>query len=298
MGQWDSPSPSLTRAAKRPSKPTSTLPAPEPENFPVALRILPRAYREDLLALYRYARYVDTVGDEPVGEHGDGDRVLALKTLISDVELLYDGGRPEIPAVAGLATVITRRDVPIEPWLRLAQANLQDQTHPRYASFDELLDYCVLSANPVGQVVLHIFGQATPDRLALSDRVCTGLQLIEHWQDVAEDYQRGRVYLPQEDLRRFGVPERALEQSVATPEVTALLGYQTDRALAWLNSGAVLVSTLRGWARVAVSGYVAGGRAAAEGLRRASYDPLRGVPKPTGSEIGAAWARALVRSPG
>lgn len=263
------------------------------ENFPVALRVLPREVREDLWAVYRFARYVDDLGDEY-----DGDRVLALKRVAEEVQALYDGAAAQTPEVAGLARVAERRDVPAEPWLALVEANLQDQYRSRYATFEDLLGYCTLSANPVGLLVLHVFGQATPDRVALSDRVCTGLQLIEHWQDVGEDHQRDRVYLPQEDLARFGVPEDALSADRAAPELAALLAFETDRALAWLNSGALLVSTLRGWARVAVSGYVSGGRAAAAELRRCGHDPLRGLPKPTTGQVLATWLRETVRSPG
>lgn len=263
------------------------------ENFPVALRVLPADVRADLWSLYRFARHVDDVGDESAG-----DRVLALKAVAEDVQRLYDGDTPETPEVAGLATLVRRRDVPPQPWLALVEANLQDQYRTRYETFDDLLGYCELSANPVGRVVLHVFGQATPDRLALSDRVCTALQLIEHWQDLREDYLRGRVYLPGEDMRRFGVPEAALGAERASAELCALVAYETDRALAWLSSGAVLVSTLRGWARVAVAGYLNGGRVAANELRRHGHDPLPGLPKPTTRQVLASWLRESVRSAG
>jgi squalene synthase HpnC len=263
------------------------------ENFPVAMRVLPARVRADLLALYRYARYVDDVGDE-----WSGDRAVALKGIAVDVHRLYDGEPPELDQVAGLRSMVERHDVPVGPWLALVEANLMDQQVSRYRTFDELLGYCALSANPVGQVVLHIFDRATPERIALSDRVCTALQLIEHWQDLREDYLRDRLYLPQDDLARFGVAESDLGEVRATPALSALVGYETDRALAWLNSGSVLVSTLHGWARLAVSGYVNGGRAAAHELRRRGYDPLPGVPKPTPRQVAASWLRESVRSPG
>ncbi|HEX6515213.1 MAG TPA: squalene synthase HpnC [Nocardioidaceae bacterium] len=263
------------------------------ENFPVALRVLPADVRADLWALYRFARHVDDVGDESAG-----DRVVALKALQVDVQRLYDGETPESAEVAGLATLVRRREVPPQPWLALVEANLQDQYRTRYETFEDLLGYCELSANPVGRVVLHVFGQATPDRVALSDRVCTALQLVEHWQDLREDYLRGRVYLPAEDMRRFRVAESDLGAEHASPELAALVAYETDRALAWLNSGAVLVSTLRGWARFAVAGYVNGGRVAARGLRRHGHDPLPGLPKPTTRQVVASVLRESVRSPG
>jgi squalene synthase HpnC len=261
------------------------------ENFPVALRVLPARVRADLVAVYRYARFVDDLGDEL-----PGDREVALKTAAEDVRAVYAGEAPQSPEVAGIARLARR--VPQEPWLRLVEANLLDQRQDRYPTFEDLLDYCVLSANPVGEVVLHVFGQATPERVALSDRICTGLQIVEHLQDVGEDYRAGRVYLPAEDLARFGVDEAALAAPRADPALRALLAFETDRALAWLNSGAMLVPTLHGWARVAVSAYLNGGRAAAAGLRRAGFDPLAGVPKPTKRQVAATWLRESVRRPG
>ncbi len=263
------------------------------ENFPVALRILPRELRRHLLAVYAYARYVDDVGDTYCG-----DRVAALQALADDVDRLGAGEPPLDPVVAGLATTVERCRIPSRPFRDLVEANLMDQKVNRYDTFEDLLAYCRLSANPVGEIVLYVVGCATEERLALSDRVCTGLQLLEHWQDVSEDYHIGRVYLPQEDLCRFGVTEEELGRTRATPEVRALIGYQTDRALAWLNAGAPLVSTLTGWARLAVSLYVAGGRAAALELRRCGHDPLPRQPKPRGRDVAARWLEATVRWPG
>lgn len=267
------------------------------ENFPVALRILPAAVKGDLLAIYGYARWVDDVGDEPADDP-TRDRVGALQSVRRDVLRLYDGGAVEHPPVAALAETVERHGIPKDPLLRLVDANLMDQEVNRYQTFDDLLDYCKLSANPVGELVLHVFGQVSDDMVALSDRVCTGLQLIEHWQDVAEDKAMGRIYLPQDDLRRFGVDETDLDQSVATAGLRSLIAFETDRAVCWLDAGAFLVPALHGWARLAVSGYVAGGRAAAAELERRGFDPLTGVPKPGPRQVLSAWLRASVRSPG
>lgn len=262
------------------------------ENFPVALPGLPVRLRGGLVAAYRYARYVDDLGDE-----APGDRAALLDDVAAQVRSLYTGHGASDPVVAGLAPFVSRMPVPIDPWLRLVEANLVDQTVVRYESFDSLLGYCRLSADPVGEIVLHLFGCATPERLVLSARVCSALQLLEHWQDVVEDHAAGRVYLPQEDLRYFGVPESDLGAPTASPQLRALLAFETDRALAWLDAGAPLVSTLHGWCRVAVAGYVAGGRAAARLLRRSGHDPMR-VRKPRRRDIAAAAATALVRWPG
>lgn len=270
---------------------------PAQENFPVAVRILPRTVRTRLQAIYRYARYVDDVGDA-----APGDRVALLQAIGAAVHDLY-AGRPVLdPVVAGLAATVHDCAMPSAPLLDLVAANVHDQQVSRYADFDELLDYCRLSAEPIGALVLHVFDAATPDRLIVSGRICTGLQLVEHWQDVAEDFAAGRVYLPQEDLRRFGVEERELAGRLAGERLRALLAFETDRASAYLDAGAALVSSLSGWrlrwARLAVSGYLAGGRAAVARLRAADYDPLPAPPKPTGRDILTAWLTAIVRYPG
>ncbi len=165
----------------------------------------------------------------------------------------------------------------------LIDANRQDQTVSRYATFDDLLGYCRLSANPVGRIVLHIFGAATPERTRLSDLVCTALQLAEHWQDVAEDFAMGRIYLPQEDMAAFGCTEDDLgpatreaatgpttvSRRATPPRLRKLMRFETERAGRLLDEGAALTGTLRGWARLAVAGYVAGGRATLAALAAA-----------------------------
>lgn len=262
------------------------------ENFPVALGVLPARVRGRLMAAYRYARYVDDLGDESTG-----DRMPALDEVAAQVRSLYAGAGTSDAVVAGLRQFVSDTPVPVDPWLRLVEANIVDQSVLRYESFTSLLGYCRLSAEPVGEIVLHLFDCATPERIALSNRICTALQLLEHWQDVGEDYAAGRVYLPQEDLRHFGVPESDLAATTASRRLRALIAFETDRALAWLNAGAPLVSTLHGWPRLAVSGYVAGGRAAARLLRASGHDPMT-VRKPKPRDIAAAWFSALVRWPG
>ncbi len=262
------------------------------ENFPVALSVLPGPIRADLIAVYRFARYVDDLGDEAPGE-----RVPLLERVREQVLLLYETGDAQDEAVAGLGGLVARTAMPSSVWLRLVEANLVDQRQVRYETFEDLLGYCRLSANPVGEIVLYLFGCATADRITFSDRICTGLQLLNHWQDVGEDYARGRVYLPQRDLRRFNVDETLLNSPVAPDELRALIAFETDRALAWLDAGAPLVSTLRGWPRLAVSGYVAGGRAAASLLERSGHDPMR-AQKPSTWDIARIWLEATVRWPG
>lgn len=257
------------------------------ENFPVALKALPRQWRKHLTALYGFARLTDDIGDEPlpglpVGTQSDtATRLRLLDELGEDIARVYDGGTPRLRAIRVLAETIEECGIPRQPFDDLIQANRQDQAVSRYETYDDLVKYCELSANPVGRVVLHIVGSATEDRMRLSDDICTALQLAEHWQDVAEDYGNGRVYLPREDLRRFGVIEDDLARPAADNAVKRLLAFETRRAGDLLDQGAPLAGTLRGAARLAISGYIAGGRAALGAIRRADYDVLARVPKPS-----------------
>jgi len=263
----------------------------EAENFPVALRFLPREIRADLAAFYTFARYVDDLGDEYAG-----DRIAALKDVDTDLDRLASGATPSLEPVRGLLRMTGDGRVPIEPFHDLVAANLMDQHKLRYATFAELVHYCKLSANPVGRVVLYLAGQATEQNIADSDAVCTGLQVIEHLQDVAEDYRAGRIYLPREDLTAFGVTEGALAGQHADEDVKALLRWESGRAAVMLSRGVPLTRRLRGWAKPAVIGYVAGGRATLAALRHADYDVLAATPKPTtGATLRAAAGVLLGR---
>jgi len=273
------------------------------ENFPVALRVLPGAWRAHLTALYGFARLTDDLGDEPLpGLPPDtsagtirATRLKLLDDLQGDVAKIYDGGQPELPAIRALQKTVNECGIPRQPFDDLIQANRQDQLVTRYATYDDLARYCELSANPVGQVVLYIVGAATPERLRLSDSICTALQLVEHWQDVAEDLGNGRIYLPREDLASFSVTEADLAQRSAGPDVIKLMTFETRRAAELLDAGAPLVGTLKGAARLAISGYVAGGRAALTAVRKAGYDVLRQTPKPGKAATLANMASCYVR---
>jgi len=280
------------------------------ENFPVALRVLPRRYRRDLAAVYGFARSVDDMGDEAA----PGQRLELLDELEADIGRLYQkvrwagapgpggtgnepgpaGDGPRLPVVRALARTVVTCAIPAQPFLDLIEANRQDQVVTRYRAFADLLGYCRLSANPVGRIVLHVFGAATPEREALSDRVCTALQLAEHWQDVAEDLRAGRIYLPLADLDRFGVTEADLAAPRAGPGVRALIAFQVGRARDLLDAGAPIVGTLRGAARLAVAGYVAGGRAALAAIAASGHDPLPATPRPGRARLASELLRAYV----
>jgi len=211
------------------------------------------------------------------------------------VHRIYEGTTPQSPVMRQMAVTVGECDIPAQPLLDLIQANRQDQQVTRYRTFAELAQYCELSANPVGQMVLYIFGAATPERIELSDSICTALQLAEHWQDVAEDLANGRIYLPAEDLEHFKVTEADLAEPAAGPAVKNLMRFETARARQLLDEGAPLVGTLRGAARLAVAGYLAGGRAALAAIRAQGYDVLSATARPRKPRMAAELVKAYAR---
>lgn len=219
------------------------------ENFPVALFLLPRGIRRRLRDVYGFARLVDDAGDL-----AEGDRLALLDWIEADLD------RGEHPLIA------RARDLPREPLMRVIEANRQDQRVTRYPRFEDLVAYCELSANPVGELVLHVFGARTEERVRWSDAICTALQLAEHWQDVEEDHAAGRVYIPQEDLERFGVAE----EDLSGPAFRALMAFEVERARSLLREGLPLVRSLRGRQRLAVAAFAGGGLAALEAVERGS----------------------------
>ncbi|MEV6751422.1 squalene synthase HpnC [Streptomyces sp. NPDC051214] len=262
------------------------------ENFPVAPFFLPRAWRDDLMAVYGYARLVDDIGDGDLAPGGADarhlgvdpgaadDRLALLDAFEADLHRVFDG-TPRHPLMRALQPTVRRCALTPEPFLGLIAANRQDQLVTRYETYDDLLAYCELSANPVGRLVLGITGTATPERIRRSDAVCTGLQIVEHLQDVAEDLAQGRIYLPAEDMRRFHVQERDLAAPTAGASVRALVAYEAERARCLLNEGTPLVGSVHGRLKVLLAGFVAGGRAAVSAIAAAGYDVLPGPPKPT-----------------
>lgn len=268
--------------------PSSPLDRVGQENFSVAARLLPPSFRRHLLAIYVYARLVDDIGDEAIG-----NRITLLDKVSRDLDHIYDGHEPAHGMLSEIAATIRACHIPRAPLDALIAANRQDQYVHRYTTYDELVAYCELSANPVGQLVLYVFGSATPDRIALSDKVCTALQILEHCQDVAEDLERGRVYMPADDLERFGVSDTELKAPTASTAVRAVLAFETQRALRLLDEGVPLVGRLHGWARLAVAGYLAGGYATAKAIADADYDVLASTPRPSKADTLRYWIPLL-----
>ncbi|WP_189134186.1 squalene synthase HpnC [Wenjunlia tyrosinilytica] len=259
------------------------------ENFPVAPFFLPRAVRGDLMAVYGYARLVDDIGDGdlPPGRDDaiwlglDGptdDRTAVLDAFEKDLLRVFDGD-PGHPLLKALRPTVERHRLGPEPFLELIEANRQDQIVRRYRTYGELLDYCELSANPVGHLVLGISGVTSPERVRRSDAVCTALQIVEHLQDVAEDLRQDRIYLPAEDMERFGVTEADLAGPTANAAVRALVAFEAERAGDLLNEGSSLVGSVHGRLRLLLAGFVAGGRAALGAIAAVGHDVLSGPPK-------------------
>jgi squalene synthase HpnC len=259
------------------------------ENFPVALRILPAARRRHLMAIYGFARITDDIGDEAP----PAERAGLLDELEADLVGLKTG-KARLPVIRALEPTICGLGVPEQLFIDIISANRQDQIVSRYETFDDLIGYCRLSANPIGRMVLYVFGVFSERRAELSDRVCTALQLAEHWQDVAEDYRAGRIYLPGADLREYGVAEADLAAPAAPAALIRLMTFQTRRAGALLDVGAPLVGTLRGTARLAVGGYVAGGRAALASVAGVGYDVLAQHAAPGKRTLAAQLLRTVV----
>ncbi|WP_344443874.1 squalene synthase HpnC [Kitasatospora nipponensis] len=274
------------------------------ENFPVAPAFLPAAWRDDLMAVYGFARLVDDAGDgdlaDPAGtavlleaatpsEQGDQTdfRLGLLDGLERDLDRAFaaalPGGSsepPRHPLMRALVPLIGRHALTPEPFRRLIQANRVDQTTARYATFEDLVGYCTLSADPVGRLVLSIAGVSSPERIERSDAVCTALQVVEHLQDVAEDLGRGRIYLPAQDLARFGVTEDDLARPTASAAVRELVAFEAARARTLLDRGAPLVGTVQGRLRLLLAGFTAGGYATLAAIEAAGYDVLAQQPKP------------------
>jgi squalene synthase HpnC len=264
------------------------------ENFPVASVVLPKEARRHLFAFYGFSRLVDYLGDDYSGNRLDALRWLESETRSALDEPVEPQTGSESPGVLIVHAATSARDLGIDPQplFDLIEANRRDQEVASYETFEDLLGYCRLSANPVGRLVLGVFGVGGADRLAYSDAICTGLQLAEHWQDVQEDARAGRVYLPSEDLHRFGIDASLLTSGPATPEFRALMVFEVARARTYLDRGLPLLKLVTGRTRWAVAGFWAGGHAALDAIARRDFDVLR----PASRRPGLFWARHMARA--
>jgi len=245
------------------------------ENFTVASRLLPRSLRQHFYNVYAYCRWADDLADE-VTDQGESLRLLDWwEDQLGDCYR----ARAAHPVFVALAETIHQFDIPQQPLSDLISAFRQDQSTSRYDTFDDLLDYCRRSANPVGRIVLHLWRCHDPVRAGLSDDVCTGLQLVNFCQDVREDYARGRVYIPQETLSRFDCSETSLGESRPTDAARQALRYEVERATEYLTRGKRLVETLPGRYRFDAALFAEGGLAALAKIRDADFDVWSRAPK-------------------
>ncbi len=268
------------------------------ENFPVASVLLPRRLRGAVTDIYRFARAADDIADE--GSATDDERLAQLAAFRTELHRIgAEPGTtppPGLPPLADiftpLARTIARHQLPITPFFDLLSAFEQDITVKRYEDYAALADYCTRSANPVGRLMLHLFDATTPQDTAESDAICSGLQLVNFWQDVRVDWHKHRVYLPQEDLRRHGVSEDDLAACRLTPAWRELMAFQVERTRALLHFGAPLARRLPGRIGLELRLVVQGGLRVLERIEASGYDVFMNRP-----ELGAKdWAIMLWRS--
>ena len=239
------------------------------ENFPVASFLIPPRMRPFVAAIYRFARHADDIADE--GDASAEQRVKALDAIDHDVRLLFEGERPLAPTVLGLVELRDAKlpGVSANLFHALLSAFRQDTHAHTYESFDQLLDYCSRSANPVGRLMLALVGVQQPEALRQSDAICSALQLINFWQDAGLDAGRGRIYVPLADFKSFGV---SIDRFPANPEHQALMQFQCERAAALMRSGVGLLNHLSGRFCLEIAFTVAGGLRILEKISANRFD--------------------------
>lgn len=251
------------------------------ENFTVGSWLLPRDKRPHMYAIYAYCRGVDDLGDEY-----EGNRMDALDAWEEDLERCYYG-TPSHPFMVALQQTIRDFDIPIEPFQMLVKANRMDQTVTRHQTYDDLEHYCQHSANPVGHLVLYLFGHRDKERQVLSDHTCTALQLTNLWQDVARDYKMGRMYLPVEDMERFGYTEDMLSAGEFNPQFRDMMAFEVERARDLFRRGLALVDTVDGRLKLDVVLFSRGGSRILDAIQKQGYDVLGR--RPTISKGARTW---------
>ena len=266
------------------------MPVDHYENFPVASFLVPAKLRRPIEAIYRFARSADDIADE--GDATAEERLAGLAAYQTELYRIERGETPQTRLFVELAEVIQAHALPIQLFRDLLDAFAQDVVKKRYADYPELLDYCRRSANPVGRLVLHLFGRTEPEHLEQSDCICTALQLINFWQDVAIDWQKDRVYIPQTDFPHFKVTEADIAANLWSANWAALMDFEIDRAFALMRRGAPLVRALPGRLGWEIRLTVQGGLRILERIRQVRGDVFARRPK-----LGARdWLLLVARS--
>jgi len=266
------------------------------ENFPVASRLVPAHLRQAVVAIYRFARAADDLADE--GDALPAVRRAALARYGAQLNAIERGETPAEPPFPVLAAAIRRHQLPLRPFHDLLDAFAQDVDTARYGTYAALLDYCRRSANPVGRLILALYRADTATNVAASDAVCTALQLVNFWQDVAVDWRKGRIYLPAEDLARFGVDERAIGQGHADARWQSLMAFECARTRTLFDAGRPLLQALPWRLSLELAAVIAGGERILERIDAVGGDVFRHRPTLRVLDWGIVAWRALRRSRG
>jgi squalene synthase HpnC len=264
------------------------------ENFPVASLLMPAKLRPAVRAIYAFARSADDIADE--GDAGPQERLAALGEYVKELHRLESGEDPVMPLFRQLQPKMSEFRLPFQPFHDLLSAFQQDVVTTRYATFDDLKDYCRRSANPVGRLMLHLYGAAGEQNLRDADAICTALQLINFWQDVAIDWQKERIYLPREDMERFGVTERHIAEQTQDEAWRSLMRFETERARRLMLSGSALPLRLGGRIGWELRMIVQGGLRILERIEQADFDVFARRPV-LGPQDWLAMAWRAVRMP-
>ncbi|HVE50675.1 MAG TPA: squalene synthase HpnC [Casimicrobiaceae bacterium] len=262
------------------------------ENFPVASRLVPAAVRPAVVAIYRFARAADDLADE--GDASVGARIAALEVFSRALEAIEQGETPQLPPFPALALAIREHALPIAPFHALISAFLQDCTKTRYHSHADVLDYCARSANPIGRLMLALFHANTPQNDDASDCICTGLQLTNFLQDVAIDWAKGRVYIPQDEIARFGVGKSQIAEGRIDSHWSALMAFQTARARNLLDEGRPLLRALPWRMRLEVAAMIAGGQRILARIDKARGDVFAHRPTLRARDWALVATRAMI----
>ncbi|WP_437203317.1 squalene synthase HpnC [Planctomicrobium sp. SH664] len=263
------------------------------ENFPVASLLLPRSLHQPFYNVYAFCRWADDLGDET----GGPERALPLLAWWhQELEASY-AGQVRHPVFVALKPTIDEFEIPRQLFADLISAFVQDQQVQEYDTFEQLIDYCRRSANPVGRIVLHLCRRHTAEQAHWSDSICTGLQLANFWQDVARDADIGRIYLPREDRQRFGYSDSDFAQRRTTPEFTALMKFEVDRAREYLLTGRPLAARMPGRLRIEIDLFVRGGLLILQGIERIGYRVWEQRPVVSKAQLAWGAVRSLLRLP-
>jgi squalene synthase HpnC len=246
------------------------------ENFPVASILLPRRLRRPVEIIYHFARQADDFADE--GDIPHAERLAKLDAFRAELNRIGAGEAPQTALFHDVAKIVQQYRLPLQLFHDLLDAFTQDVTKKRYANFEEVMDYCRRSANPVGRLMLHLYDEASPQNLAYSDSICTALQIINFWQDVKKDYAIGRVYLPQDEMARFGVSEEHIAQERPDEAWRNLMRFQVERAFDMMTKGAPLGSILTGRIGLEMRMIIAGGNRILHKLQTVNYDMFQRRP--------------------